>query len=77
MLDQEKTVKTIGDFLGIPLVKIAVQPQAVGRYKTRKDVPQFDFLRDDLIEYGYLEKTPAAAKSAAKKFKGKRVGSAR
>lgn len=54
VLKQEETLTRLEQFLGIPLVRIEVRPEAVGRWKTDEGVHEFDFLREDMIELGYL-----------------------
>lgn len=53
VLDQAKTLKTIGDYVGFPLASIPVKPEAVGRWKTDTGVYDYDIFREDLIENGY------------------------
>lgn len=53
VLDQGRTLGRIKRFLGIPLAKIEVFPEAVGRWKTDEGVHDFEFLREDMAELGY------------------------
>ena len=53
VLDQEATLAKIEGFLGIPLARIEVRPEAVGRWKTDVGEHDFDFLADDMLELGY------------------------
>lgn len=53
VLDQEPTLVRLEEFLGIPLARIEVRPEAVGRWKTAEGQVEFDFLRDDMAELGY------------------------
>ncbi len=53
VLDQDATLAKIERFLGIPLAKIEVRPEAVGRWKTDTGVHDFDFLKEDMAELGY------------------------
>lgn len=53
VLDQDSTLTRLEDFLGFPLEKIEVKPEAVGRWKTDEGVHDFDFLADDMRELGY------------------------
>ena len=53
VLDQDTTLARIEKFLGIPLAKIEVNPEAVGRWKTDDGQHDFDFLLDDMRELGY------------------------
>ena len=54
VLNQEKTLARIEKYLGFPLARIPVKPEAVGRWKTDKDRHDFDFFHSDLVEYDYL-----------------------
>ena len=53
VLDQDRTLARLEQFLGIKLVKIPVKPEAVGRYKTDTGVNCSDFLAPAMREYGY------------------------
>lgn len=53
VLDQERTLARLEEFLGIPLTRIEVRPESVGRWKTADGAVAFDFLRDDMAELGY------------------------
>lgn len=53
VLDQEHTLTRLEGFLGIPLARIEVRPEAVGRWKTAEGHIEFDFLKDDMAELGY------------------------
>jgi hypothetical protein len=53
VLDQEATLKRLEEFLGIPLARIEVRPESVGRWKSDDGEHDFDFLQEDLIKYGY------------------------
>ena len=54
VLDQGHTLERLEEFLGFPLARIEVRPESVGRWKTDQGVHDFDFLRDDMAELGYL-----------------------
>ena len=58
---QEETLKTVDKFLGFPLVKIPVKPEAVGRYKKDKGQHDFPFLSEHLKSYGYVDLTKGKA----------------
>jgi arylsulfatase A-like enzyme len=76
VLDQDKTLAKLRDFLGFPLVKIPVKPEAVGRWKKDAGVHYFDFLHDDMAEFGY--DTPAKGDNhAAKSVRNVRQARAR
>jgi hypothetical protein len=53
VLDQEATLARLEDFLGMPLARIAVNPEAVGRWKLDEGVSYFDFFAPAMREYGY------------------------
>ncbi|MCX5661509.1 MAG: sulfotransferase [Planctomycetota bacterium] len=53
VLDQPRTLKAIGEFVGIEMASIPVKPEAVGRWRTDTGVHDYDFFREDLIENGY------------------------
>ncbi len=54
VLDQERTLTRLEAFLGIPLARITVRPESVGRWRTDTGKTDFPFLRDELLEYGYI-----------------------
>jgi hypothetical protein len=54
VLDQDATLRKLEPFLGIPLAKIAVKPQVVGRWKDDKEKHDFKFFEEDMREHGYL-----------------------
>jgi hypothetical protein len=54
ILDQDKTLARLEEFLGFPLAKIEVRPESVGRWKMDDGVHDFDFLHEDMRELGYL-----------------------
>lgn len=53
VLKQEETVQRIEKYLGIPLCRIMVRPDAVNRWKTEKGQHTFAEFQDALIESGY------------------------
>ncbi len=53
VLRQDETLARLEDFLSIPLAKIPVNPEAVGRWKTAIGVTTFDFLAPAMAQYGY------------------------
>ncbi len=53
VLDQDKTLERLEDFLGIKLAKIPVRPEAVGRWKKDEGTNYFDFFEPAMREYGY------------------------
>lgn len=56
VLKQEETLARLEAFLGIPLGRIIVRPETVGRWKTSNvDFSRFDHLfQQDMIEQGYV-----------------------
>ncbi len=50
---QDETLARLERFLGIQLGKIAVNPEAVGRWRTSELRPDLGFLREDMAELGY------------------------
>jgi hypothetical protein len=54
ILKQNETVERLEGFLGILLDKIEVRPDSVGRWKTDEGRHDFDFLREDMEELGYV-----------------------
>jgi hypothetical protein len=55
VLDQEPTVKRLEAFLGIPLVRVEVNPEAVGRWRTDTERHDFPIFQEDLELLGYVE----------------------
>lgn len=53
VLRQDATLARLEAFLGIPLAKVPVKPEAVGRWRSDEGRHDFDFLREELLEYGY------------------------
>ncbi|HTL51307.1 MAG TPA: sulfotransferase [Planctomycetota bacterium] len=54
ILKQEETVKRLEEYLGFPLCRIVVRPDAVGRWKTDKGQHTFNEFSDALKESGYV-----------------------
>jgi len=57
VLKQDETLRKLEAFLGVPLVKIAVKPQVIGRWKKDGGKHNFDFFEEDMREHGYLAAT--------------------
>ena len=53
VLEQERTLGRLEEFLGFPLARVPVNPQAVGRWKSDEGQHEFDCFRNDLVEHGY------------------------
>ncbi len=65
VLKQELTLKKLEEFLGLPLGRIIVRPEAVERWK-RVDQPcklPFDFLQEAIVENGYSLSSNVGASS--------------
>ena len=58
VLNQDAVLAQLHSFLGMPMAKIIVRPETVGRWKTSDvDFSRFDHLfRHDMIEQGYAER---------------------
>ncbi len=52
---QDETLARLEDFLGIPLAKIEMRKDPVGRYLSDEGEHDFDFFREDLIKHGYVK----------------------
>jgi hypothetical protein len=53
VLRQNTTLRSLEEFLGIPLAKIVVNRDPIGRWKTDQGMHDFDFLVEDMRELGY------------------------
>ncbi|MFQ5560395.1 MAG: sulfotransferase [Nitrospinota bacterium] len=53
VLKQDHVLHELEEFLGIPLAKIIVKKDSIGKWKQRPDLPDFDFLQPALSENGY------------------------
>ena len=53
VLDQERTLQRLENYLGLPLARILVRSEAVGRYDSAAGVSYFDFLEEGMREFGY------------------------
>lgn len=62
VLDQDRTLRTMADFLGIPLTKIPVKLEAVGRWRQDSGVHDFELFAEELRAYGY-DRLPAPART--------------
>ncbi len=54
VLRQAETLARLEAYLGIPLARIIVRPDAVERYKLDTGIHDFDFFAPDLAKYGYV-----------------------
>jgi len=55
VLRQEETLTRLEDFLDMPLARIIVRPESVGRWRTAEGVFMYDFFRDSMVANGYTE----------------------
>ncbi|RKX29963.1 MAG: hypothetical protein DRP71_15765 [Verrucomicrobia bacterium] len=56
VLNQDEALKRIGDFMGLPMAKIEVRPESVGRWRrAEEEVPEFEFLEEEIQDHGYGE----------------------
>ncbi|MBT5876637.1 MAG: sulfotransferase [Candidatus Latescibacteria bacterium] len=53
VLNQEDTLKRLEGFLDIPLARIIVRPDSIGRWRSDDGVSDFPFFREALLEQGY------------------------
>ena len=53
VLRQEETLKRLETFLGIPLARIPVRPESIGRWHQDTGAHDFDFFTEPMAEYGY------------------------
>jgi len=53
VLRQDETLARLAEFLGVPLAKIPVRPEAVGRWRRDEGVNHYSFLASAMQEYGY------------------------
>lgn len=54
VLRQEETLARLEAYLGIPLARIVVRPDAVGRYRLDNGRHDFDFFAPELARFGYV-----------------------
>ncbi len=53
VFDQDNTLRRLSDYLGIPMAKIEMRPDSVGRYKKDEGIHMYDFFKPELEELGY------------------------
>jgi len=53
VLKQEESLQRLEEYLEMPLARIVVRPESVGRWKTADGRFMFDFFRDSMAESGY------------------------
>ncbi len=56
VLEQERTLTRLEAFLGIPLARIEVRPDSVGRWRTDTKRNNFPMFEEELQNYGYTPK---------------------
>ncbi|MCB0128570.1 MAG: sulfotransferase, partial [Caldilineaceae bacterium] len=61
VINQAETLRTLAEFLGLPLQAIPVRAEAVGRYGAVDGVSYFDFLGEGMHEFGYAIPADTAA----------------
>ncbi len=50
---QDETLAKLSEYLGIPMAKIEMRPDSVGRYKTDTGVHMYDFFKEEMDICGY------------------------
>ena len=53
ILDQDRTLTRLEGFLGMPLARVEVRPESVGRWRQDTERHDFDFFASDLKRLGY------------------------
>lgn len=53
VLKQDETLKKLEDYLGIPLAKIPVRPESVGRWKNDNEKHDFECFQSEMKTFGY------------------------
>ena len=53
VVKQEETLQRLEKFLGIPLSRIIMRADSIGRWKTDTSINYYDFLEPMMHEYGY------------------------
>lgn len=53
VLKQDETLARLETYLNIPLTKIPMRTDSIGRYKTDEGIHMFEFFKEDMIECGY------------------------
>jgi len=53
VLDQDATLERLEEFLGLPMARIEVRPESVGRYKSDDGVHYYDFFEDEMHRWNY------------------------
>ena len=50
---QDETLSKLENFLSMPMAKIHMRRDSIGRYKTDTQNSFFDFFKEDLLDCGY------------------------
>ncbi len=58
VLQQDEVLKRLQAYLGIPMARIIVRPETVGRWKADTGRHDYDFFTDDIAELGYESPSP-------------------
>jgi len=53
VFEQNKTIERLEQFLNIPIAKIPMRTDSVGRYLTDNEIHMYDFFKNDMLECGY------------------------
>lgn len=54
VLKQDETLQRLGAYLDLPMAKIEVRPESVGRWRRAEEpVPEFEFLKEELEQHDY------------------------
>jgi hypothetical protein len=61
---QRATLRRLEEFLGIPLARVIVSRDPIGRWKSDQGVHDFHFLREDMRELGYRPASRAARRTS-------------
>lgn len=54
VLDQERTLERLESFLGMPLARIPVRSDSVGRWRTSEEKTHFPMLQKEMEQYNYV-----------------------
>jgi hypothetical protein len=66
VLKQAATLRGLREYLGIPLARVIVNRQPIGRWRTDEGCHYFDFLEEDMRELGYRLPARRAARPKEK-----------
>jgi hypothetical protein len=77
ILKQEETLQRLEDFLEIPLARIPVRLDSIGRWEQDGGTHTYDFLEPAMLEYGYASAQPVPAEAAQPSAPPKKARSAK